>query len=410
MAMKSLKILFLCHHPKGVGTYIRAYSLARSLSIKGHTVTLVGISSDLRFKQKIKTCSNLKIVFNPNLLNGGFLMSRIASSKGWGILDIYHRIVDIKRHKYDIIQMFDHFPNISIPFQYLRNKSDAKFVSDWCDIYHLSGGFRDTFRHRFDPAYRLLGFVFRKYLKRMELQIRKQSDYVSVISRKLKSDAINYGIVGEKIIVVEGGVDIKKIRPLEKEYSRKKIGFSQKDKIIIFLGRSQFDLDLLIKSFAKIQNNVQNSFLVVVGQNLHSWTKELADRLGIKDRYLEVGYIPDNILPYYLSSADIFALPLKKNLINETRWPNKIGEYMASGRPTIVSNVGDIPGIVKKYQIGLVADNSAEDFSIKLLKLLNNEKLSDILGKNARKLALKKFSWLKMASKLEDAYFKLSQR
>jgi hypothetical protein len=85
-------------------------------------------------------------------------------------------------HSYDVVHTFDHFANVVIPFNYLQKRTSAKFVSDWCDIYHLPGGFVDTLSYRLDRIYKSIGFIFRNYLKSTELSIRKRADAVTVIS------------------------------------------------------------------------------------------------------------------------------------------------------------------------------------------------------------------------------------
>jgi glycosyltransferase involved in cell wall biosynthesis len=98
---------------------------------------------------------------------------------------------------------------------------------------------------------------------------------------------------------------------------------------------------------------------------------------------------------------------MKKNFMNETRWPNKIGEYMASGRPTVVSDVGDVAEVVEKYGIGLVAKPGADSFAEKMQILFSNEKAAVDMGVRAREVACEKYSWAEMAIRLEAIYFQL---
>lgn len=404
--MYPLRILFLCFEPKGLAIYVRSYHLAKELSRKGHDVTLIAVSPESLLRTVEETNSCLKVILTPNLFYGGPILSRLTSCQGWGILDIYKRIKVGMSSKFDIIQLFDHFPNIAIPFNYLRKRSSAKFVSDWCDLHHLPGGFRDTLKGRFDVVYKTIGFPFRKYLNFVEVDIRKKADAVTVISHKLKEIAIEQGIREEKLTVIEGGVDIDIIKPLPKMEAREKLGLPLNGSIIEFMGRHQSDLDIVIKSFASLKQELRNSYLLIVGTP-DNWNKKLAIRYGIIDNYIEAGYCSDDLLPYYLACADLFVLPYKKNLANEARWANKFGEYLAAGRPTVISNVSAQACIIRKHEVGLVADNSIEDFTQKMKKLLKNNALSMNFGINARKLACEKYSWKKLAEKVENIYYQI---
>lgn len=370
-------------------------------------MTLIAVSPDSRFYSQREINSNLRMILTPKLLHGGPLLSRLTSCQGWGVLDIYKRIVEGLSNRYDIVQTFDHFPNISIPVQYLRKRIDARFVSDWCDLHHLPGGFRDTLKYRLDFIYRKLGFPFRKYLRSSEVDIRKKADSVTVISNQLREVAILYGVSQEKISLIEGGADTDTIKPLPKLSCRKRLNLPLEAKIVVFLGKAQFDLDILIKSFARIKETVPNAYLVVIGKNLYRWTQRLVTDLGVKDNYLEVGYCAERLLPYYLSSADVFALPLKKNLANQVRWPNKIGEYMAAGRPTVISDVGDVARVVRNHEIGLVAEPNEYDLAEKIEILLRDEVLARSLGEKARQIACSKYSWFSLAARLEDIYLQV---
>ena len=397
----------MCHEPKGVATYVRAYNLAKAMALRGHHVTLICVSPNSAFRAHEEIHQNLRIILTPKLFHGNCVLSRLTSCQGWGILDILKRINEGKSSKYDIIHTFDHFPNIAIPLTYIRRASKAKIVSDWCDLHHLPGGFQDTFKYRFDILYRNLGFPFRHYLNRMELEVRRKAHAVTVISKKLKEVAISYRIDDKYLSIIEGGADTESIIPLPKIKSRERIGLPANSKIVGFLGRSQFDLDILIRSIERIKKGIPNLLLLVIGQNLYPWTKQLAAELGIQENYREVGYTPDEVLPYYLSSADVFALPMKRSLLNEVRWPNKIGEYMASGRPTVVTNVGEVASVVNEHRIGLVAEPAVEHFAEKLELLLTNDTLAERLGRRARNLACKKYSWRLLAVRLEQIYYGL---
>lgn len=402
-----MRILFLCHNHQGVGTYVRAYELARNLVPLGHDVTLVAVSPDSRTKTRVVRESGLSLVLTANLGHGGAVMSRLSSSRGWGILDLWERLRLVQTERFDIVQLFDHFPNITIPSRRCAGRSGTKLVSDWCDVFHLPGGFRDTFKYRLDGVYRRVGFLPRWYLRAMEVKLRKRADAVIVISSRLRRLGMRYGIDADKMTVLHGGVDVEMIRPLPKTECRKTIGLPVDGKIILFLGRSQFDLEILITSFARLKRRVPDAHLVVVGSNLYEWPRKLAFQLGLGDGYRETGYCPAEQLPTMLACADAFALPMKDNLINQTRWPNKVGEYLATGRPVVASRVGDIGDLLQDYEAGLTVDNTTDDFSEQLERVLTDRAKADELGRNARRLACEQLSWAGLAQSLERVYLRV---
>lgn len=403
-----LKLLFLLSREKGSATYVRAYNLARQLALRGHNITLMSVSLDSTFKKISSFEHGIEILDTPNLSHNlfGKMTTRLFLEPGTGVLDIYERIKIGMFCDFDIIQTFDHSLNVVVPFYFMRNRKKAKFVSDWCDVFHHPGGLRETYGFRLDHIYRKLGFPFRKYFRSLEVDFRRKVDAVTVISPKLKEFAINHEIKDENVFVIEGGADVDKIKPLIKKEARKALNIPVDSKIVGFLGTFQRDLDIVIKSMVLIKKEIPHCFLLVIGKPF-PWTRQTVESHGIADSYIETGYCSDDLLPQYLSCVDVFALPFKKNLANETRWPNKIGEYMASGRPTVVSNVGDVARVVNDMKIGYVAEQRPGSFAEKLKEILTNDRLANEMGARARALACRKYSWAIKAEELEKIYLNL---
>ena len=85
-----------------------------------------------------------------------------------------------------------------------------------------------------------------------------------------------------------------------------------------------------------------------------------------------VGFLPFEELPWYLGCADVFVLPFPDTIYNRGRWPNKIGDYMSIGRPTISNPYGDIKYLFDEHQVGLLADWDPQDFAQKIMTVLEN--------------------------------------
>jgi len=400
-----LKVLFLIPETKGSAVYVRAYNLAKQLAVRGHAVTLMAVSADLRFRSHTCNESGFRLIETPNFMHNifGHYTRRLFLEPGTGCLDIMARIRESLSGQYDIIQLFDHSLNVVVPFYLLRSRLKSRFISDWCDIYHYAGGLRYNYGFRFDSVYGKLGYPFKKYSRFVEFDLRRNVDGVTAISRNLKDFAVQHGVAREKISVVEGGADVENVSPLPKADARRKLGLPVEAKIVGFMGTFQRDLDIVIQSFCLLKDELPDAYLLVIGRPF-PWARQVAQDQGIAGRFIEAGRCTDELLPYYLASTDVLALPLKNNLFNITRWPNKIGEYMACGRPVVVSNVGNIAGIVKEHGTGLTAENDAPDFSCKLKTLLSDPALAEEMGARARQLVCGQYSWALQAGKLENFY------
>jgi glycosyltransferase involved in cell wall biosynthesis len=143
--------------------------------------------------------------------------------------------------------------------------------------------------------------------------------------------------------------------------------------------------------------------LMLIGK-LNSDVLNLADEYGITGQVICTGYVPYERFPTYLGCADIFLLPFPNTLYNVGRWPSKVCDYMASGRPIVSNPTGDVKLLFEAHNIGLLADESEEDFAAKINFLLSHPEISDVLGQNARQTAVNKYDWSILVNGLESFY------
>jgi len=403
-----MNILMLNFSIKGLGTYYRSYNWAKYLVRMGHKVTIACLSNEHRNTSKIYFDDGIRILETPNFLDGNWLMSRFSGIQGWGFLDIIIRLKEIFRTKYDIVHTFEHHPNVSIPVYLASKKKRPIFVSDWCDNYG-KGGFRDLYRYRLDYLYRQVGFPLRRLMDFIERDLRKRSQGITVISEFLLKRAINMGIERNKIFLIRGSVDTNIIIPLEKEIARKKLGFAKQHKYLAFLGSYQLDLDLALQALTRLIQYEPNIYFLIIGKENNN-IKKKASELSLTSNIIQTGWCSDQQLPWYLSVADAFLLPMKDNPVNQARWPNKICEYMAAGRPTICTRVGEVAKVIEEEKIGLVSEIDCEDFAKKIILILKDHKLSIKMGEKARNVAIKKFALNIQGSRLESIYKTLKKK
>ncbi|MHA1301184.1 MAG: glycosyltransferase, partial [Candidatus Helarchaeota archaeon] len=272
----------------------------------------------------------------------------------------------------------------------------------WCDNFG-EGGFRDFYQYRLDYLYRNIGLPLRRLMDFIEKDLRLKSHGITVISEFLLQRAINMGVERKKIFLIRGSVDVDKIKPIRKEIAREKIGINKDHKVLVFLGSYQGDLDIALMAFALVLQDMPNIHFLIIGKKDENVRKKAA-KLRIINKIIQTGWCSEKQLPWLLSVADAFLLPMRNNSLNQARWPNKIGEYMAASRPTICTRVGEMAKLIEEEEIGLVSEVDFEDFAKKILFLLKNEELSMRMGKKARKIAENKFALNVQGSKIESVY------
>ena len=158
--------------------------------------------------------------------------------------------------------------------------------------------------------------------------------------------------------------------PYEKEFLK----FKETDKIVIQVSgfREQKDQSTLIKSLLHLTQEVK---LVLVGDGvLKNSCEDLVSQLGLQDRVFFLGVRTD--VPRLLKTADIVVLSSKYEGLSLSSI-----EGMASGKPFIASNVPGLSEVVSGAGV-LFTQGDEKELSQKIMELLNDEKLYQVVAKS----------------------------
>jgi len=192
------------------------------------------------------------------------------------------------------------------------------------------------------------------------------------------------------------GVDTDKFSPaIKKDSQIKNILFvGALDKAHYFKG-----INILLEAVSEIRHPKSDIRIVGDGDLKTSYEK-LAEKLDIKDRVEFLGKISDEELPRIYQQADLLVLPsINKN----EAFGLVLLEAMACGVPVIAS---DLPGVRTVFEDGrqglLCKPGDVSDLKNKIEEILADEEKRKIMGKEARILALEKYSWKKIGRKLND--------
>ncbi len=121
----------------------------------------------------------------------------------------------------------------------------------------------------------------------------------------------------------------------------------------LYLGRweKKKGIDDLLKALSSVKNKLPSVNLHVLGWGrLQKRMKELIGELGLGDEVKIVGKVSTELVASYLKAADCVIIPSKGDSI-----PLVFSEALQMGTPLIVTNVGDMGHLTKKFGLGKVA-------------------------------------------------------
>lgn len=385
-----MKILFLNHNVKGKGTYIRCFNFAKHLVRFGHSVVILTSAPNRISTPQKEKIEGVQVICMPDPIGERF------RNGGLGPVDTILRCVFLLNSRFDIVESFDHRPVVLYPALIAKYFLRIPLISEWTDLHGEGGSLslRPTWLQK------LIG----PYENFTERKSKKIAEKLIVISRWLGKRAIHLGVPESRIFYIPGGADIDKILPRPKEEVRRTFGLPLDKKIIGYTAGTHYDVSLLMKAIYVIQRAKRDVLLITTGAMLD---EQLKARLYDPERVIEFGFLPYEQYAELLPAVDVFMFPFADKTINKGRWPNKIGDYMAAGRPTVSNRTGDIVELFKEHNIGLLASDDPEDFAAKTINILTDEDLSLRVGRNARKAAEKYYDWSLLTRKLESCFIQV---
>jgi len=127
--------------------------------------------------------------------------------------------------------------------------------------------------------------------------------------------------------------------------------------------------------------------------------------LNVEENINFEGWRDLKLFPSYLLASDITISPLKRNQHHDTTLANKIFQYMAMGKPVIVSDCPAQAEVIEKANCGLV--HKADDPSSladKMVYLIEHKDERLVMGVNAKKAIAETWDWKYKSKDLIDFY------
>ena len=155
-------------------------------------------------------------------------------------------------------------------------------------------------------------------------------------------------------------------------------------------------VDILVRSFIKIMDDFPNLELRIAGPltpvtDYHTILNIINKSNAIK-RVKLLGLYDRNEIPSFLKNSKLLALSRPKSKQAEGGFPTKLGEYLATGVPVCVTNVGEITQYLTHKESAYIAEpNSVKSFADVMRMALENPD-SKKVGNNGKIVAENQFS------------------
>lgn len=209
----------------------------------------------------------------------------------------------------------------------------------------------------------------------------------------------------DKLQVVPNGVDPERLdsraSPEELAAFRRKWA-GEDERIVLFVGRlvREKGAHVLIEALPEVLAAHPEVKVVVAGGGWWGHLAARAAELGVRDKVVFAGFVPDEDLARLYAVADVAAFPSLYEPFGIVAI-----EAMAAGIPAVVSDVGGFREVVRHEETGIHTwANNPQSLAWGLGRVLSEAELAERLGRNGREEVRKRFAWREIAARTLEVY------
>lgn len=356
----------------GGGTIIGGYStsvlgLARAQAEAGDQVTILGYVRDEAGRGVVQDGLEVISLFDsadPGTIRFGLDFIREAA-----------RWAGSRRSMFDVVHNHSGFPDYFLASDRARKTTGLPSLHTmYCPI-PASGG-------RFNLP--LIRGALRRAAGRM--------DRLLAMSRNVATSMTAWGL-GD-VSAIPPPVDLERFKDgPDRETARHELGIEDDEPMVLFVGNAteQKNLAGTLEAFALLLQQAPNAKLVMTTELPRTSSdaalqrlRTLMSDLEIEDRVIQLGIV--DTMPGLMRACDVLVAPFKDSY-GPSDYFMVVLEAMATGRPTIVSNVGGMPEVVADDRGRLVDPHDARSIADGLATYVLDADLRRTAGLAARRFA-----------------------
>jgi glycosyltransferase involved in cell wall biosynthesis len=187
---------------------------------------------------------------------------------------------------------------------------------------------------------------------------------------------------------------------------RRHIGVPDDSKVIVYHGNvhaaNVHEVRSLYLAIAALARSGTRITLVRMGMD---FVELVPDSLkSVEAHVIRVPFQPRERLPHYLALADLFVQPGRVDEFNIYRFPSKLPEFFAMGKPVILPATNLGKELSHRQNAFLLRNGDGLEIANAILEILGDDVLAATLGAGAKQFFDANMSWDRSAEKLKRFY------
>lgn len=274
----------------------------------------------------------------------------------------------------------------------------AKLVLDMHEItpeFYMS-------KYGIAPTSWMIRFV--KYLERISFAF---ADHVITINDPIQHLLIGRGLKESKATVITNSADDARFAEAcgtSKDENERDTGRF----VMVYHGTLTriYGLDIAIEAFAKVHDKMPGAELWILGDGPEQATLgALTSQYGLADKVKIFGRVPSDEIPMWLGKCDVGLLPIRRDVFLDYAFPNKLPEFIISGKTVIVSGLKAIQYYFSDDAVAYFEPNNASDLAQQMLRMYCDPELRERLTHRAL-VEYRPITW----NRMKDRYLSLIEQ
>lgn len=253
----------------------------------------------------------------------------------------------------------------------------------------------------------------RKIVRLIDRISYRLSEHILPVTQKIAEDLHRIDDVPwDSMTVLPSGTNTDLFCPMDKSSCCKRLKFDPTKKYVGFIGTfvHRQGVDILIDSAPLVIQKCPDARFLLVGDGpmRASWERMIIE-MRLQDYFILTGYVPYDSVPFYCGIMDVCVAPFLSEAGELS--PVKVFDYLACGRPVVISDVVETGKIFKDSgAVRLIPAEDEVSLSHAIHQLLENETLRVEMGKKGREFVNLKYSRIKIAKTVESIAFQLKSK
>lgn len=242
----------------------------------------------------------------------------------------------------------------------------------------------------------------------VEKFLYRSAAHIVVNSPAYKEYLVEKGVASDQISIIPNGVESSMFDPNEKGREiRKELGIDGKF-VVTYAGAIGManDIETLLDAARQILGERGIHIMILGDGKERANLEKKSTELGLTN-VTWLGARPKDEVARYLGASDACVAILMNIPMFKTTYPNKVFDYMAAGRPTILVIDGVVRSVVEAADGGIfVPPGNSTALSQAIMKVASNPEWSRAAGLRARKYVCQHFE----RKKQSEEFCKLIKR